>query len=771
MSNLSDLLPAGASAKSITATDSGSGITSGKPVILETAGTVTEIVETTTSYSEDLDQTKNYVGGTLNQQSYAVFNKAGDKICAVYNDYYASEYLRVRIGTYSGETISWGSVTIVTSATSYGGGVWASPHDENEFIVANDSTAKDIRTLTISSGTSFSLGTPVTPASFSYGSVGYDTVTAGKFAVVASGGTSTGRCNIGTIVAGAITMSGTNNDYTTSATGAPEFNQVCYNADGNVIVTCKGNNTLEVRRGVVSGDTVTFDTYANVESSATLTQNQMSFSTNRCSFDTVVGDYLFVYGMAAGAKAKTGSLSGSTWTFTAVATQSGADDHMNGIISSGMGMGLAQYQGGGSNYMIVCPITIDSSRVCTFGSETQINTNANNSLNNLDLAQWAGSPTGFYLNAYVAESPSLDRAKISFSQVAGSITTTNLTATNFLGIADEAISASASGVIVVQGGTKTGLSGFTIGSNIYVTPAGNFTSDGATYYGTGYDLAAASYASKSFSVASQESAPTSFAFKTDDGTKMYMLGNSGGNVYQYTLSTGFDISTASYDSVTFSISSQDTTAEAIIFNTDGTKMYMCGQQNKTVYQYSLSSGWDLSTASYDTVSLSVTSQDTSPKALAFNADGTKMFMCGSDTDAVYQYSLSSGFDLSTASYDSVTFSISSQESAPTSLAFSADGTKMFTAGYGNDTVYQYTLSGGFDLSTASYASISFSIASEETTPMEIHFNTDTPLGIKMFSIGSQAGAVYQYATSTVGTATVKAGLAISTTSLLLSGDS
>ncbi len=200
-------------------------------------------------------------------------------------------------------------------------------------------------------------------------------------------------------------------------------------------------------------------------------------------------------------------------------------------------------------------------------------------------------------------------------------------------------------------------------------------------------------------------------------------------------------------------------------------MYMCGQQNKTVYQYSLSSGWDLSTASYDSVSFSVTSQDTSPKALAFNANGTKMFMCGSEEDKVFQYTLSTGFDLDSASYDSVAFSVGSQESAPTSLAFSADGTKMFTAGYGNDTVYQYTLSSGFDLSTASYASISFSIASEETGPMEIHFNTDTPQGIKMFSIGNQAGAVYQYATSTTGTATVKAGLAISTTSLLLTGDS
>ena len=43
MSNLSDLLPAGASAKQLTFTDSGSGITSKKPVLLESDGDVTEV--------------------------------------------------------------------------------------------------------------------------------------------------------------------------------------------------------------------------------------------------------------------------------------------------------------------------------------------------------------------------------------------------------------------------------------------------------------------------------------------------------------------------------------------------------------------------------------------------------------------------------------------------------------------------------------------------------------------------------------------------------
>ena len=51
MSNLSDLLPAGAAAKQLTFTDSGSGITSKKPVVIESDGDVTEVSETAISQS------------------------------------------------------------------------------------------------------------------------------------------------------------------------------------------------------------------------------------------------------------------------------------------------------------------------------------------------------------------------------------------------------------------------------------------------------------------------------------------------------------------------------------------------------------------------------------------------------------------------------------------------------------------------------------------------------------------------------------------------
>lgn len=258
----------------------------------------------------------------------------------------------------------------------------------------------------------------------------------------------------------------------------------------------------------------------------------------------------------------------------------------------------------------------------------------------------------------------------------------------------------------------------------------------------GYSIASASYDSKSFSIGSEETVPYKIRFN-NDGTKLFMLGVVSDKVHQYTLSTAFDISTASYDSVNFSVASQETDPYGLAFNNDGTKMYITGNTSDSIFQYSLSTGFDLSTASYDSVSLSVTSQDTIPTGITFNSTGSKLYMLGQTSDEVHQYSLSTVFDLSTASYDSVSFSIASQETSPMDMSFNSDGTKMYIIGSSSDAVFQYSLSTGFDISTASYDSISFNVNAQESNPRAVVFNND---GTKMYIVGSSQDTVFQYST-------------------------
>jgi hypothetical protein len=66
---------------------------------------------------------------------------------------------------------------------------------------------------------------------------------------------------------------------------------------------------------------------------------------------------------------------------------------------------------------------------------------------------------------------------------------------------------------------------------------------------------------------------------------------------------------------------------------------------------------------------------------------------------------------------------------------------MFVVGYTGDAVYEYALTTGFDVSTASFTD-SFSVATQETIPRGLAFNTD---GSKMFIVGSSGDDVNEYA--------------------------
>jgi len=262
-----------------------------------------------------------------------------------------------------------------------------------------------------------------------------------------------------------------------------------------------------------------------------------------------------------------------------------------------------------------------------------------------------------------------------------------------------------------------------------------------------YDIANASYDSVSFSVASQETNAQEIFFK-DDGTKVYLIGVTNDKIYQYSLSTAWDISTASYDSVSFSTATQENTPTGLFFKPDGSKFYLLGFQFKAVFQYSMSTAWDISTASYDSVSFSVNTEESNPRDVLFKPDGTKMYITGIAGDEVNEYSLSTAWDVSTASY-AANFSIATEELNPNSLSFNPDGNKFWMVGLTSDSVFQYSLSTAWDISTASYDSISFSVASQASSSSSIRFKSD---GTKMYIL-DQGGTIYQYSTGSTSTAT------------------
>ena len=207
--------------------------------------------------------------------------------------------------------------------------------------------------------------------------------------------------------------------------------------------------------------------------------------------------------------------------------------------------------------------------------------------------------------------------------------------------------------------------------------------------------------------------PFDFRFN-NDGTKMFIangVNNSNGNdVCQFNLSTPYDISTFTevdendVESNGFEINANyegkpetdvDDASDGVhglAFNSDGTKLFLTSNTHHSglskVYEFDVTTAFELTTASYTNKSYDINANggldDTG--GLQFSKDGKQMFIVESDDYEIHQWSLSSGFDLSstityrgsydmTAHYTDQVDSITNTEAK--SLEFNNDGSKLY----------------------------------------------------------------------------------------------
>ena len=135
-------------------------------------------------------------------------------------------------------------------------------------------------------------------------------------------------------------------------------------------------------------------------------------------------------------------------------------------------------------------------------------------------------------------------------------------------------------------------------------------------------------------------------------------------------------------------------SSGVVFNDDGTKVFISDYADRSIYQRNLSTAFDVSSVTGSKTSLFLGS--IYPNSLSFNNDGTKLYVL--EYNAVKEYALTTAFDVTSGSL-SATESLSSKESAMQGLTFNNDGTKMFTVGDSNNRVYEYALSSAFDISS------------------------------------------------------------------------
>lgn len=202
---------------------------------------------------------------------------------------------------------------------------------------------------------------------------------------------------------------------------------------------------------------------------------------------------------------------------------------------------------------------------------------------------------------------------------------------------------------------------------------------------------------------------TSFLYDakfSTDGTKIYTLDWSNNLIELWTLSTAWDLSTATNASATNWTPAGNITYR-IFFRSNGTQVWTVGYDSTNttyyLYYYTLSTAWDITTVSSTYVSrLSVSTTG----GVFFKPDGYSFYIVknsGGNT-LVERWSMTTAWDISTAT-SSDTFTAFTSSATGSGIEFSSSGSKMFLTAIDADNggIYEYDLSTSWDITTASLA--------------------------------------------------------------------
>lgn len=286
-----------------------------------------------------------------------------------------------------------------------------------------------------------------------------------------------------------------------------------------------------------------------------------------------------------------------------------------------------------------------------------------------------------------------------------------------------------------------------------------FSNDGKTLYGltttilyqytltTAYDISTATYASKSLSLSTQEITSQGVYFRSD-GLKLYIVGTTGDDLNEYTMTKAWDISTGSFASVSAVLAAG--LPQGVHLSSDGLYAFVVDQTLDDVRQYILRTPWTASSAVFANANINVTaltggavSGELSVTGLHIPENGGNVYIVGTQLDRVYQFTLNTAF-----TFDNIerirNFSLATQDTTPHGIVLSADGSKMYMVGQTQDRLNEYSLSQRWNVESATFTTFS-SIGATENTPSDIVFKPD---GTKYFIIGTQNDRVYPFNTTT-----------------------
>ena len=282
-------------------------------------------------------------------------------------------------------------------------------------------------------------------------------------------------------------------------------------------------------------------------------------------------------------------------------------------------------------------------------------------------------------------------------------------------------------------------------SRWFLAAAGNQSADDGT---TADYRDAADYSHVRFNTIINSGAASSDVYGVaikSDGTQFYHVGTDE-LLEAYNLSTAYNINTHGNRVAAtslYSINSGNGALTSIFFKPDGTALYTTDVDDN-VYQYSLSTAWDITTISY--VRAKDLGNVLNPNGIYFSPDGTKFFFTDWRRDYIYRYDMTTAWDISTSTRTGASraldISATIRERAPRAVWLSDDGLKVYVVGTYRDTIYSFDLSTAWDITEIQGgADSSLYIGNKETVPLSMCFSSD---GRYIYIGGGTGNGVDQY---------------------------
>ena len=178
--------------------------------------------------------------------------------------------------------------------------------------------------------------------------------------------------------------------------------------------------------------------------------------------------------------------------------------------------------------------------------------------------------------------------------------------------------------------------------------------------------------------------------------------------------------------------------QGMAFSADGTRVFIVGSNGDDVTQYTLTTPFDVTGTVTHNGEFSIATESTSPSDVDFSSDGLTMYVIDDSSKAIEYYSLTTAWDVTSGVSHTGSFSVAAEVSFVRGMSFSADGTKLYVVDSDGDEVNQWTLNTEFDLSGGVSFDGQYSVNSEHIFPRDVTFSND---GTRMFVVGVTSDTV------------------------------